>query len=377
MDKSFKDEIDSLRKYFKEESIKVVNPRFKKEIFEETKYAFLEENELVQFKKDPYILGHAKVRLTILNKPTQNLTYYDADWADKAILKNEKFQNRLGKKRVTGELGHPKDPDGSPKDISHAVIKVWLEGEELWGIVEVFNTIPGQALWILLNAGVILGISSRGLGDDYFENGVKKVRGENFEMIGWDFVNNESNIGCEFLEFSENKIRDIIPKLEKLNRNSFVKSILESFTEEKKMKEENIKLQNTIAQLEEKFKLEAKKYDILENENKELKIQLESKNTELQKVNDVMKVQTESVKSYEKTITEERLEKKALMEKVDLQAKELVNKDTMLSKLKVEMEEIKRDGVKNTVTYNVQLESVDREADKKEKNIFSGRVPKY
>lgn len=382
MGKSFKEEIESLKTYFKEDASKVVvNPRFKKEFFEETKYAILEEKEQAEFKPDPYILGRAKVKLTILNKPTQNLTYYDNAWCQEAILENQAFQDKLLKKRVFGELDHPKNPDGSLKDISHAVLKVWLDADDLWGIVEIFNTPAGQVLWTLLNAGVILGVSSRGLGDDYFEGGVKKVSGKNFEMIGWDFVANPSNVGSEFVEFAESKQRNIVAKLENLNRgtkHSIAGEILNSFAEEKKVKEENIKLKKTIEELEEKLKLESAKYSEFETKNKELNLKLENTNLEMNKIAEAMKVQIESVKSYEKSIEAERKEKKTLLEQVGVLNSELKDKELLISKTKIEMEELKRDGSKRTTTYNIQIEDNNRvEEDKKKGNLYKGRMPQF
>ena len=66
--------------------------------------------------------------------------------------------------RATGELDHPDDSVINLKNVSHMVTDCWWEGKDVMGKIKVLNTPSGRILKDLINAGVKLGISSRGLG---------------------------------------------------------------------------------------------------------------------------------------------------------------------------------------------------------------------
>ena len=74
--------------------------------------------------------------------------------------------------RACGELDHPDDSVINLKNVSHMVTKCWWEGKDVMGKIKVLDTPSGRILKDLINAGVKLGISSRGLGS------VKESMGE-------------------------------------------------------------------------------------------------------------------------------------------------------------------------------------------------------
>ena len=71
------------------------------------------------------------------------------------------------------------------------------------GRCEVFNTPNGQILWTLLNAGVILGMSTRALGDEEYSEGVRHIKKEGFDFIAADCVVDASAIGAGYKEMTE------------------------------------------------------------------------------------------------------------------------------------------------------------------------------
>lgn len=78
------------------------------------------------------------------------------------------------------------------KTASHTVNKVWWNGKELWGLIELLNTPNGNIVKNIVKQGKNVGISSRGLGSyrDIDEDTVEIE--EDFELIGWDIVSNPS-----------------------------------------------------------------------------------------------------------------------------------------------------------------------------------------
>ncbi len=113
------------------------------------------------------------------------------------ILKREadKYMVSVKERRALGEADHPDSPIVSLSNSSHLVTNMWWEGETLMGEVELVETEAGNKLKGLLKSGVMLGISSRGVGS------VKNVRGkdvvqDDFELIAFDFVSTPSTPGA-------------------------------------------------------------------------------------------------------------------------------------------------------------------------------------
>lgn len=83
------------------------------------------------------------------------------------------------------------------KNVSHNIVDMGWDGDDLVGTVEILPTPSGNILKDLLKAGILLGISSRGLGS------VKKdmreaadVVQDDFDLIAFDFVSNPSTQGA-------------------------------------------------------------------------------------------------------------------------------------------------------------------------------------
>jgi hypothetical protein len=119
----------------------------------------------------------------------------------KEILEREveKYQQLIKEKRALGELDHPESSVVSLKNVSHNIRECQWNGDDVVGVVEILPTPSGNILKELLRAGIRLGISSRGMGSVESMGGNKVKVGEDFELIGWDFVSNPSTQGA-FME---------------------------------------------------------------------------------------------------------------------------------------------------------------------------------
>ena len=93
--------------------------------------------------------------------------------------------------RATGELDHPDDSVINLKNVSHMVTDCWWEGKDVMGKIKVLDTPSGRILKDLINAGVKLGISSRGLGSVKESMGETIVE-EDFQLICFDIVSEPS-----------------------------------------------------------------------------------------------------------------------------------------------------------------------------------------
>jgi hypothetical protein len=115
-----------------------------------------------------------------------------------------------------GELDHPDDSVVNLKNASHMVTGIWWDGKDVMGKCKVLNTPSGQILKSLVESGVKLGISSRGLGSVHEENGNTIVEND-FQLICFDFVSEPSTTGA-YMNLSESKQKQLFTKADRLNR---------------------------------------------------------------------------------------------------------------------------------------------------------------
>jgi hypothetical protein len=100
----------------------------------------------------------------------------------------QKLKPIIEARGLIGELDHPTDSIIHFDKCSHIVTKLWWEGNTLMGEGEILNTPYGKILKSLLNDGVRVGISSRGVGNGRSdENGILVI-GESYKLITFDAV---------------------------------------------------------------------------------------------------------------------------------------------------------------------------------------------
>jgi len=124
----------------------------------------------------------------------QNGRIYPKDILAREVAQYKKVQ--IAEKRALGELDHPESSVVNLNNVSHNIIDCWWNGDDVVGKVEILSTPSGNILKELLKAGILLGISSRGLGSvKEIGEGTVQVE-EDFELICWDFVSNPSTHGA-------------------------------------------------------------------------------------------------------------------------------------------------------------------------------------
>lgn len=99
-------------------------------------------------------------------------------------------------RRALGELDHPDSQVVNLANVSHNIIDLWWQGNDLMGKLEILSTPSGNIAKELLKSGIRLGISSRGMGS-VRELGEGKVEvQDDFEIVCWDLVSNPSTQGA-------------------------------------------------------------------------------------------------------------------------------------------------------------------------------------
>jgi hypothetical protein len=106
---------------------------------------------------------------------------------------------------LCGEIDHPTDSIIHFKDASHKVTKLWWDGNTLMGEGIILNTPGGKILRALINDGVRVGISSRGVGNGKVNEDGILVIGESYKLITFDAVADPSTYAAFQEKVASNK----------------------------------------------------------------------------------------------------------------------------------------------------------------------------
>jgi hypothetical protein len=102
-----------------------------------------------------------------------------------------------------GELDHPESTIINLKNASHNIKRIWWEGNDLMGELELLNTPSGKIAQEIVSAGIPLGISSRGMGSVQQIGETVEVQ-DDFELLCWDLVSVPSTPNA-YMKLSEGK----------------------------------------------------------------------------------------------------------------------------------------------------------------------------
>ena len=95
---------------------------------------------------------------------------------------NRYCESFVGKGRALGELGHPEGPTVNLDRVSHKITSLVKEGNNFKGKAKLLETPMGKIAKSLLGEGVMLGVSSRGVGSLKEDHTGCKVVGEDFQL---------------------------------------------------------------------------------------------------------------------------------------------------------------------------------------------------
>lgn len=109
-----------------------------------------------------------------------------------------------------GELDHPDTSTVSLEKVSHVVREMWWDGNTWMGKIEVLSTPMGKILESLIDSGVTLGISSRGVGSTSTnESGLDLVQ-DDFTLVCFDMVAEPSTHGAYMFAEAVDKNRGAV-----------------------------------------------------------------------------------------------------------------------------------------------------------------------
>tara|TARA_Y100000592_G_scaffold10965_1_gene15595 strand:- start:3813 stop:4433 length:621 start_codon:yes stop_codon:yes gene_type:complete len=130
----------------------------------------------------------------------------------------DNYQRFIEEGRALGELDHPDSSVVELKNVSHVIREAYMDNDVCYGTIEVLSTPNGKILQSLVESGIKIGISSRGVGSTQTREGHQVVQ-DDFQLICWDIVSEPSTPGA----FVMKEGRDLSPEEILQVRNYFGK----------------------------------------------------------------------------------------------------------------------------------------------------------
>ena len=128
-----------------------------------------------------------------------NGRYYSKELWEREM---EAYKELIDENRAMGELDHPEDSVVNLRNVSHNITDYWWDGNNVMGKIEILPTPSGNILKALIESGITVGVSSRGMGSLKPMGEVQEVQ-DDFQLLCWDFVSTPSNPGSYMSLVSE------------------------------------------------------------------------------------------------------------------------------------------------------------------------------
>ena len=136
-------------------------------------------------KKQHYIEGI----FMMSEKENRNGRIYQKPVMESAV--NKYTMEQVDKGRAVGELNHPEGPTVNLDKVSHLIESLKWDGNNVIGKAKILDTPMGSIAASLLNSGVKLGVSTRGMGSLVQREG-KNYVGNDFRLAAVDIVQDPS-----------------------------------------------------------------------------------------------------------------------------------------------------------------------------------------
>jgi len=149
--------------------------------------------------------------------PNQNKRIYPRRLLQREYTNLEKV---VREGRAIGELDHPETSTVSLERASHVVREMCWDGDTWMGRIEILPTPMGKIAETLIDSGIVLGISSRGVGSTSTNESGLDIVQDDFTLVCFDLVQEPSTHGA-FMNLGESVERGArmsLPRADRINR---------------------------------------------------------------------------------------------------------------------------------------------------------------
>jgi len=132
------------------------------------------------------------------------------------------YQKLIRENRAVGALDHTDSSVIELKTVCHIIRDLWIQDKIVYGKVEILPTDAGNTLRALVESGVTVGISSRGVGSVNTDSNGHHVVQDDFQLICWDFVSEPSTPGAFMMKegktISDQEMRKFFNQSDRIDR---------------------------------------------------------------------------------------------------------------------------------------------------------------
>lgn len=153
------------------------------------------DKEALKESKNRYGKFMLKGIIQRANTLNQNGRIYPQSILEREIIN---YQKLIQENRALGECDHPESSVVELKNVSHIVREASMRGEDVYGVIEILDTPSGKIIQSLIESGITLGISSRGVGSTKRKGDAQIVQ-DDFQLICFDMVSEPSTPGAYML----------------------------------------------------------------------------------------------------------------------------------------------------------------------------------
>ena len=152
--------------------------------------------DMIKESRDKYGKIMLKGVMQRANTLNQNGRIYPTSILEREIMN---YQKLIQENRALGECDHPDSSVIELKNASHIVREAYMQGDVVYGTIEILDTPSGKIIQSLIESGVTLGISSRGVGSTNSKGSTQVVQ-DDFQLICFDMVSEPSTPGAFMLK---------------------------------------------------------------------------------------------------------------------------------------------------------------------------------
>ena len=158
----------------------------------------------------------------------------------KPLLEREvvRIGEAMKERRLLGELDHPSHDSVKLSNVSHLITNLSFKNNELLGECELLNTPSGKVAQALVEGGVKVGISSRGMGTLSEQADGSKHVNEDFKLVTFDLVADPSTRGA-FPGISESNQSNLVEEIVKDTLDTAAKEKIFTTLLKDKLREKN------------------------------------------------------------------------------------------------------------------------------------------
>lgn len=323
------------------------------------------------------ILGKLKGIFADYKHGTRNADrLYTEELWDNRVFGSEDVMEALETKTLFGELDHPEGDrcETLAKNAAISIVKLEKRPEEgvIYGEAEILDTPTGRIVKALADSGAKLGVSSRGMGEEIYENGQNIIDPETYDFITFDVVVTPANTKARVALAESKQLNTLTESLKKEineceteNQLQQAKKVLESVAISDK--------DNLVKEVENKLaKIDASKNNnkLLEsNKAIALKLMIDKYNETKAQLDESLEANNKLAKENTKLVEENSYYKdsKDLLKSKLKEAK--CNESKEIESLKKELEEAKQLNESNEIDIEGQEETISKLKEVNEKKI--------